>query len=251
MERTDKSILIAVEGIDGAGKTTQVNLLAEFFKAAGVPVTQSKEPTEGTWGRKIRKSATKGRMSADDELHAFIEDRKEHIAKVIHPALNRGEVVILDRYFYSTIAYQGRHDGFDPDALTAKMFGLALKPDVVILIDVPVAVGQERISEGRRETPNEFEEAGQQREIRRIFLDLAKKHGDHIVTINGTKDAESVRQDIAFMLLEGVLKKHFCAKGYGCDHPAYCGPRSAGVCKWANMYGYANLASRAPAAAFG
>ena len=250
MQRTDTSTLIAVEGIDGAGKTTQVRLLAQFFEAAGVPFRQSKEPTEGYWGRKIRRSATGGRLSPSDELHAFIEDRKEHTEKLIQPALSRGEVVILDRYFYSTVAYQGRHPGFEPDVLMAQMFELALKPDIVLLIDVPVAVGQERITEGRREAPNEFEDASQQKQIRAIFQSLAKRHADHIVTFDGTRDAEFVRREIVQTLLDGVLKKQFCAKAYGCDN-FYCVPRMTGTCKWANMYAHAGLSRTTQVAAIG
>jgi dTMP kinase len=65
---------------------------------------RSKEPTDGPWGQKIRQSAQTGRMSVEDELHAFTEDRKEHVRDLILPALTAGKAVVLDRYFYSTIA---------------------------------------------------------------------------------------------------------------------------------------------------
>src|SRR5262245_42547095 len=93
-------ILIVVEGIDGAGKSTQVRRIAEALRAVGETVVQSREPTDGPWGRKIRESAVSGRMSLADELHAFVEDRREHVAGVIRPALDRGEIVVLDRYYY-------------------------------------------------------------------------------------------------------------------------------------------------------
>ena len=107
MQRHDSGTLIAMEGIDGAGKTTQVDLLVEFLRSAGVRVVRSKEPTDGPWGKKIRHSAANGRMTLEQEIEAFVDDRKEHVQNVIAPALNDGQTVVLDRYFYSTIAYQG------------------------------------------------------------------------------------------------------------------------------------------------
>ncbi len=92
-------ILIVFEGIDGAGKTTQINRLREALKRAGEIVIQSKEPTDGHWGRLIRESAKGTRMPLADELHAFVEDRREHLADTVLPALDRGAIVVRDRYF--------------------------------------------------------------------------------------------------------------------------------------------------------
>jgi dTMP kinase len=239
MERTDKSTLIAVEGIDGAGKTTQLARLVEFFQACGEPVVQSKEPTDGPWGVKIRKSASNGRMSLAEELQAFAEDRKEHISKTIQPALTQGKTVILDRYFYSTIAYQGSHSD-NPDDIAAQMFDLALIPDVVILIDVPAEVGVSRIKNGRDEKPNAFEKMKTLRAARDVFLGLAKKH-KNIFLVDGTRDVEGVRRAILEHLIYGVLKKRFCAKEYGCDQPELCSYRAAGTCRWARMCRNSNL----------
>jgi dTMP kinase len=100
-------IFIAVDGIDGAGKTTQVEMLRAALTHAGLPVTVSKEPTNGQWGAVLRESAVSGRLSLDEELKAFINDRREHVDTLITPKLEAGHVVVLDRYFYSTIAYQG------------------------------------------------------------------------------------------------------------------------------------------------
>jgi dTMP kinase len=203
MDRTDSGILIAFEGIDGAGKTTQARLLAESLRAAGKSVVSSKEPTDGPWGRKIRASATAGRLPPADELHAFTEDRKEHVRDLIQPALRRGEMVILDRYFYSTIAYQGSN-GFDPDTLAAEMLAAFPVPDAVILIDVPPAVGLARIREGRGETPNAFEQLSHVEEVRRLFLDLAVKH-TNIQVLDGTRDVASIHGSIVKSLHDKQL----------------------------------------------
>ncbi len=104
---SERGILIAIEGIDGAGKTTQVKMLHRALKRAGISVIRSKEPTTGHWGSILRQSAFTGRLSPREELETFIKDRTEHVETLIGPHLSSGSVVILDRYFYSTIAYQG------------------------------------------------------------------------------------------------------------------------------------------------
>jgi dTMP kinase len=233
MDRTDSGILIAVEGIDGAGKTTQANLLAEFFTSAGEEIVRSKEPTDGPWGRKIRASAATGRMSPADELHAFTEDRKEHVRDLLLPALRAGKIVILDRYFYSTIAYQGAN-GLDAGTIAADMFATFPTPDAVLLVDVPPAVGLARIVEGRGEKPNAFEQLEHLQDVRQIFLALAAKH-DNIAVIDGTQSIVAVRQALLRSLLDGVLKKRYCTKAYGCDDPLSCSDRINGTCRWADM----------------
>src|SRR2546430_9038964 len=129
MTRSDTGILIAIEGIDGAGKTTQVAHLADFLKRAGDSPICSKEPTNGPWGRKIRESAANGRMNLADELRAFTEDRKQHVRDLILPSLAAGRTIILDRYLYSTVAYQGAR-GCDIDLLMSEMLSIAPEPDV-------------------------------------------------------------------------------------------------------------------------
>jgi len=205
MNRSDSSLLIAVEGIDGAGKTTQVDFLTEFFASAGVPVVRSKEPTDGYWGQKARQSAANGRMALEEELTVFTEDRKEHVRDKIAPALNRGEIVILDRYLYSTIAYQGSRGG-DIDAITEHVLKSAPEPDIVLLLDVPPEVGLSRIAKGRRETPNAFETISNLEAARSAFLHLAKKL-PNIVVIDGRPNAQVVRQAILDALQSRVLKK--------------------------------------------
>jgi dTMP kinase len=233
MERRDSGILIAVEGIDGAGKSTQVDLLADFFTSAELPVLKSKEPTDGPWGRKVRQSAAHGRMTPEQELIAFTEDRKEHLRDKIQPAIDRGQIVILDRYFYSTVAYQGSH-GADVEGLYAQMLQAAPEADVVLLLDVPAEVGIARIQGGRNERPNAFETTATLNAARQIFLQLARTK-PNILRIDGSAGVSTVREVILKRLLEGVLKKHFCAKPWGCDDPFNCMYRLTGTCPWAKL----------------
>jgi len=206
MERKDKGILIAFEGIDGAGKTTQVELLTDFLDSVGQPVVRSKEPTEGPWGQLIRQWARNGRSTLDEEVNAFVKDREEHVREVILPALAKGKIVLLDRYFYSTIAYQGARSG-DIDSITSKMLDISPEPDAVVLIDVPPELGLARIEQGRGEKPNAFEKKGTLEQVRDVFLQLARQR-PNIILIDGTPSIEVVRRAILESLLKGVLRRY-------------------------------------------
>jgi dTMP kinase len=185
-------VLIAVEGIDGAGKTTQVRLLALALERLGELVVTSKEPTDGPWGRKIRESAAKGRLSLDEELTAFVNDRIEHVRNLIQPALADGKTVILDRYFYSTIAYQGSR-GRDIGQLKASMEKIAPLPDVVFLLDVSPAEGIRRISESRNERPNEFEKIETLTRVREAFNAIPEPR---IARIDGGRPVDEVHEAV-------------------------------------------------------
>ena len=100
-------MFIVFEGIDGTGKSTQVRLLAKALRELGQEVVTSKEPTDGPVGTRLRQSAEKGRLSPQEELDLFHQDRRDHVQSLIAPALERGDTVIVDRYFFSTMAYQG------------------------------------------------------------------------------------------------------------------------------------------------
>jgi dTMP kinase len=185
-------LLIAIEGIDGAGKTTQVRMLADALRRSGESVVMSKEPTGGTWGRMIRESASKGRLSLDEELQYFINDRLEHVRMLIRPALNAGEIVILDRYFYSTIAYQGSR-GKSIDGLKASMEQIAPVPDVTFLLDVDPAEGIRRISESRNEQPNAFENIETLTRVRETFNAIRESR---IVKVDGGQPEYDVHRQM-------------------------------------------------------
>lgn len=195
MSSSPRGKLIVVEGIDGAGKSTQVRRLAEALRAEGRAVTVSREPTDGPWGRKIRASAAAQRMSLDDELHAFIEDRKEHVATVIRPALERGDVVLLDRYYFSTIAYQGARGG-DVAAIRAANEAIAPKPDLVLLIDFDPAAALDRIRGARGDVPDQFEKLDQLQAIRTIFLDQEAAEPTLFHVVDGGRDSDAVFRDV-------------------------------------------------------
>lgn len=113
--------LIAFEGIDGTGKSTQLKLLATFLRQRGQLVLETKEPTDGPVGQQIRALFhNRKSLSLDEELELFIEDRRMHVLQHILPALEQGAFVLTDRYYYSTAAYQGAR-GADPELIFEKI----------------------------------------------------------------------------------------------------------------------------------
>jgi dTMP kinase len=160
--------LLVIEGIDGAGKSTLARSLAAWLREQGRTVVVDREPTDGPHGRALRESAKTGRLSPEAELDLFLKDRREHVEQVIAPALSRGEVVILDRYYFSNAAYQGARGG-DPAAIVAENETFAPVPDLVLLLDLGPATGHARI-DARGGGLDDFEGAAYLAEVRRNFL---------------------------------------------------------------------------------
>lgn len=165
-----QGLFIVIEGIDGTGKSTQSKRLAEWFRSRGREVVLSREPTDGPWGKKLRESATTGRLSAEEELECFLNDRREHVEMSIKPALAEGKVVILDRYYFSTMAYQGAR-GFDPVEIRRRNEAFAPQPDLLLILDLSVESAHGRIG-ARGDTANEFEQRDTLSRCREIFLSL-------------------------------------------------------------------------------
>jgi dTMP kinase len=143
---------IVLEGIDGSGKTTQAKLLAAWLRGCGRAVLETFEPTHGHYGRRYR-SWARGDLDAKPEevLGWFVEDRREHVASVIEPALARGEVVICDRYAASTRAYQVAQ-GIER-ALVERVLGAHSfpQPDATLWLRVPIAMAVERMGSAASE----------------------------------------------------------------------------------------------------
>lgn len=207
-----RGVLVAFEGIDGSGKSTQATLLADWASQHGLDVVRTREPTTGPWGMKVRESKVSGRLSPEEELQCFLEDRREHVTNLIGPALARGAIVIIDRYYYSTAAYQGAR-GHDPKALIAKNREFAPKPDLVFLMDFDPRLGVERIN-ARGGGQDAFESLPQLTRSREIFLSLDEPH---IVKLDAKKEPEALHESVLFHLLRGPLANS--VKALSLDEP--------------------------------
>jgi dTMP kinase len=159
--------LIVFEGLDGCGKSTQLPRLAKRLVARGHRVLQTAEPYDCAPGRRIRAIAKSGTAAApEQELALFVEQRRLHVSERVAPALARGEVVLSDRYFLSTVAYQGAR-GLDPEALLAASEAEFPIPDLALLFVLGAAEGLVRAAGRSGPAEPVFE--------RRDFLDRVER----------------------------------------------------------------------------
>ncbi|MGB9004638.1 MAG: dTMP kinase [Candidatus Aminicenantales bacterium] len=191
-----KGLLIVLEGIDGSGKTTQARLLAGALRRAGLEALSFREPTRGRWGREIRKKARRpDSLTPEEELTLFLKDREEDVARNILPSLRRKKAVILDRYYFSTIAYQGAK-GLSRERIRRLNEKFAPRPDLVFVLDVDPARGLGRI-EGRPKKEPLFERENYLARVRRIFRTFL---GRRFIHLDGTRDkkelADSIRRRV-------------------------------------------------------
>lgn len=201
-------LFISFEGIDGSGKSTQARLLAERLKQDGRAVVLTREPGGSPGAEEIRRMVLEGdtdRWSAKTELLLFTAARRDHLERTIRPALAQGDIVITDRFADSSRIYQGLGRaalGDMVDQLHALVIGQ--EPDLTILVDMDPDTGLKRAL-GRQGTEERFEDFGVEMQVRmrQGFLDLAAKHSDRFVVINGDQPIEDVQADI----LKAVLAR--------------------------------------------
>lgn len=181
--------LIALEGLDGAGKSTQRERLAGWLEARGLEVVRTSEPTDGAVGRRIRAMARSGeRVSPEQELRWFVEDRREHVAHEIEPALAAGRWVVTDRYTLSSVAYQGAR-GLDwREILAAGERDFPL-PDLALLLVLPAAVGLERVRARGGALDPDFERLDFLERVEAIFAALPCPY---VARIDATLDPDRV-----------------------------------------------------------
>lgn len=190
MQNLTRGLLITIEGIDGVGKTTQSKMLAEYLKAKDYGVEQLREPTTGFWGMKIRNLTKHGRnITPKEECEWFLKDRKEDVQNNINPALSEGKIVIMDRYYYSNMVYQGAL-GLDMNKIRQENEKFAPRPDMVIILDLPPELGLARIKNNRNEELNYFETLGYQNKVRELFLSM--RDYDNVRILDGSKRVEEV-----------------------------------------------------------
>jgi len=191
---------ITFEGIEGCGKSTQIELLQKYLQEKGQRVLLTREPGGSPIGDEIRSTLlnTKHKeMLPLTELLLYAAGRCQHIGQIIQPALKEGQIVLCDRYADSTTAYQGAARKIDIDTLQ-KMHQLAtnnLQPDITFLLDLPVEEGIKRI---QSRTLDRFEKEKKEfhEKVRQGYLDLAKREPNRIKIISAKESVEIVHQTI-------------------------------------------------------
>ena len=180
--------LIAIEGIDGSGKTTQAHMVQCALQERKLVAVRTKEPTTGQWGQILRDSANTGRLSLEDEVEHFVRDRREHVETKINPELSEGHIVIADRYYFSNMAYQGAR-GMDPNDIMQRNEQFAPEPDLLVILDIDPKISLERIRT-RGDRANHFEKTGALKKAREIFLGINKPYK---FKVDGRDHPETIR----------------------------------------------------------
>lgn len=192
-----RGLFISFEGIDGAGKTTQARLLAEWLTGRGHVVTALREPGGTCVAERIREILlySKDEIDPRAELLLFLASRAQNTAERIRPALAQGHIVICDRYADSSVAYQGHGRGLGADEVRAlSMFASGgLAPDLTLLLDLSPEAGlaRQKNSDRMEDEPLEFH-----RRVRHGYLSTAKDDPARVVILDGAQDVEVLRDQI-------------------------------------------------------
>lgn len=191
-----KGKLIVIEGIDGSGKSTCAKNLAEKLNSINIKTIYTFEPTHSHYGAKLRDSMLSEDLDAEEELLLFVKDRKEHIEYMIKPALEEGYFIILDRYFYSSIAYQGAK-GIDINRIINMHKDFIIKPDIVFIFHLPIDIALNRII-SKRGIADRFENETYLKKVDKIFHSFNEPFIYHIDT---DKDIKIINDEL-FNILE-------------------------------------------------
>ncbi|MBS0498152.1 MAG: dTMP kinase [Proteobacteria bacterium] len=188
---------ITLEGIDGAGKSTQLAWIVELLQQAGLQPVVTREPGGTALGERVRallldKSMT---MHAETEALLMFAARREHLDNVILPALQQGQWVISDRFTDASFAYQGGGRGLDNAKLEIleQWVQGELQPDLTLYFDVPVEIGQQRVSQIKDADRFEQEQAGFFQRVRSAYLDRARQFPNRIQIIDSSRPLAEVK----------------------------------------------------------
>lgn len=205
-----KPLFITFEGGEGSGKSTQIQLLYKALRDQGKDVCLTREPGGSTGAEEIRSLLLKGTASRWDaltEILLFSAARRDHLVKTIWPALEKGSIVISDRFYDSTTAYQGYGYGCDPERISAltslyTMIAGDFKPNLTFILDIDPHVGLKRSKNRFGNTEQRFEEMNVtfHENLRRGFLMIARDNPDRCVVINANQTPECVHADIMRVL---------------------------------------------------
>lgn len=193
-----KGLFITFEGIDGCGKTTQLNLLAEYLKSKDFEVLITREPGAIGLGEKLREILLNydGEVSSNCEAFLFLADRAQHIDMLVKPAIEAGKIVLCDRHTDSTIAYQGYGRGVDLKQIKTlnEIATSGLKPDLTFVFDVDMETSQSRVGKNK----DRMESAGLEfhKKVRQGYLEIAKQEPERVKVINSKDSIENIFEKV-------------------------------------------------------
>ena len=202
-----KGFLFVLEGIDGSGKTCACGEILEKLLVDGYDAIRLREPTlESEWGKEIRNRSPAGELSPEEELDLYSKDRTWHIVNRINPALDAGKVVLMDRYFFASGAYQSTVlDLHWSEILRLNRIELsAPEPNIVFILDVPADIGLERAT-GRTGKANlQFEKLDRLIKVRQNYLEMVEQDTGTFKVIDSCQTLEEVVNEVYNLIIQGI-----------------------------------------------
>ncbi|PPF82182.1 dTMP kinase [Subtercola sp. Z020] len=209
---TPRGLFVTIEGGDGAGKSTQAALLADWLAASGRTIVRTREPGGTEFGLEVREIVlhSRGQISDRAEALLYAADRAQHIATKVRPALERGEVVIQDRYIDSSVAYQGAGRVLDGGEIRrlSEWATEGLRPDLTILIDLDEAHARERLDRAEKRFDRlEAEKSDFHTRVRASFLAIAADDSERFLVVDGALPPDvisaQIRERLAPLVVSG------------------------------------------------
>lgn len=201
-----KGLFITLEGADGCGKTTQLNLLKEYLTSRGYEIVVTREPGGKGLGEKLREILLNydGEVSDRCEAFLYLADRAQNIDTIIKPAINSGKIVLCDRHTDSSVAYQGygREQNIDNINMLNELAVNGVHPDLTIVFDIDTETSMARVGAEK----DRLESAGIEfhKRVRNGYLEIAKKNSQRIKVVDASQTIEDVQRDV-IKIIEGVL----------------------------------------------
>lgn len=201
-----KGLFITLEGADGCGKTTQLNLLKEYLTSNGYEIVVTREPGGKGLGEKLREILLNydGEVSDRCEAFLYLADRAQNIDTIIKPAINLGKIVLCDRHTDSSVAYQGygREQNIENINMLNELAVNGVHPDLTIVFDIDTETSMERVGAEK----DRLESAGIEfhKRVRNGYLEIAKKNPQRIKVVDASQTIEDVQRDV-IKIIEGVL----------------------------------------------
>ena len=212
IELDRKGFLFVLEGIDGSGKTSACVILKERLQNDGYDVVHLREPTnESPWGKEIRERSPLAELSPTEELELFVKDREWHVQNKIKPALLAGKIVLMDRYFFATGAYQSGATGIPwQEILRMNREDIhAPEPDIIFILDIDAETGLARTLGRKDQADLQFEKLDRLINVRKVYLELV----EHDIGTYKVIDAYNPLETVVNEIYNDIIQRIKCRNG--------------------------------------
>lgn len=203
LDRT--GFLFVLEGIDGAGKSCVCDAIYTKLSTAGYPTIRLQEPTKDSkWGQEIRERSPRGELTPNEELELFLRDREWHVNNKIRPALEQGKIILLDRYFFASGAYQSVSTGIHwKEILKRNREEIhAPEPDIIFILDLSVEEGLKRTVDRKGTSNLQFETVQRLVGVRKAYLEMTETDSGNFQIIDATQSLDDVISNVLQIIID-------------------------------------------------